>query len=108
MMSLFAAVPAQAKTASVVLTLKSKPGTRPYYLKKGTKVQLKGKVGKKKYSDITRYLRDAIIDDDNVKYFLNRIADDMKKNITNPKALLYMIDLLKSAANASRRNPQSK
>lgn len=50
MMSLFAAVPAQAKTASVVLTLKSKPGTRPYYLKKGTKVQLKGKVGKKKYS----------------------------------------------------------
>ena len=64
--------------------------------------------GKKKYSDITRYLRDAIIDDDNVKYFLNRIADDMKKNITNPKALLYMIDLLKSAANASRRNPQSK
>lgn len=63
---------------------------------------------KKKYSDITRYLRDAIIDDDNVKYFLNRIADDMKKNITNPKALLYMIDLLKSAANASRHNPQSK
>ena len=50
MMSLFAAVPAQAKVSSTTLTLKAKPGTRPYYLKKGTKVQFKGAVGKKKYS----------------------------------------------------------
>lgn len=50
MMSLFAAVPAQAKTTSAVLTLKAKPGTRPYYMKKGTKAQFRGSVGKKKYS----------------------------------------------------------